>query len=418
MAVPTNTLQKNTLIARSVVKGFRNNLLAAKNSSKSMTETFKLKGYKAGDTITIKYAIRLKSALGAPISKNDVTESTTTLTLNQRNLGLGFLTKDLTLTIDNVGQYTEEATAQLMSDIDQDAFALYYKSTNLATPGAYVANGVNFMPAEWTGAAVGSAGLTPFLEAGARMSEHGVVVMNRIAAVTPGAQPSIITALGAYMQDSSEISHQYTTGMMREAAGYRWYMSQSMPRHTNGTRTKTGALINGATQSGTSLVLDTAGNALTIQRGDQFVIAGVNSINYHTRQATNKLQIFTVQAAATSSAGGDVTVTILPSISVTAPNETVSALPADNAVITWMGAASASTEVNFVWQKDALVSAWLGLDDDLPGADAAVATDPDTGITVRVAKYWVGDTDEKTTRLDVLYGFQIVRPEATSRVQG
>jgi hypothetical protein len=412
VAIASNTFKVNDLIAKASLKALRNSFTLASRSTNNVAATFGVRGFKAGDTVRIKIPPRYVSTTGAAIIKNDTTESTTSITLTQRNLGLGALSKDVTLSIEGLMEFVEPVMAQLAADIDKDGYALYYKAENLTTPGSYTAG----VPAAWTGADVST--LRPFLDAKARLMEKAAPDNGQLyVAVSPAASAGLVDGLKSLFQSASEIADQYKRGLMGMAAGFQFVESQNLPTHTNGTRTNTTPLIDG-NQTGASILLKGAGNAVTIKRGDQFTIGGVYAINPLTRVATNKLQVFSVQADATTSAGGAVTVSVVPSINVTSPNQTVSAQAADGATVTWMGAASASTDVNFAWHKDGIMVAFFDLDADLPGAEVAKATDPDTGLTVRIAKQYNAETDEVVFRADVLYGWQIVRGSQVCRVQG
>lgn len=412
MAVASNNFKVSDLIARAALRVLRNSFTLASRSTNNVAATFGTKGFNSGDTIRIKVPARYVSATGAAIQKNDTTENTVSMTLVQRNIGLGALTKDITLSIDSLEQFVTPVMAQLAADIDKDGYALYYKAENLVTPGSYTSG----VPAAFTGADIAT--LRPFLDAKARLVEKSAPNDgNFYAAVSPAASAGLVDGLKSLFQAADEIADQYKRGLMGMAAGFQFVESQSLPTHVNGTRTNTTPLIDGA-QTGSSILLKGAGNAVTVKRGDQFTIGGVFAINPLTRTATNKLQVFAVQADAVASAGGAVTVSVVPAINVTAPNQTVSAQAADNATVTWMGAANVSTDVNLAWHKDAMMVAFFDLDSDLPGAEAGKATDPESGMTVRVAKQYNAETDEVVFRADVMYAWQMVRGSLAARIQG
>jgi hypothetical protein len=413
MAIASNTLLTNDLITRQALRILRNKFVLASRSLRNVDDLFGKVGMKAGDTVRVRIPVRYTSVTGAAVNKQNAVETQTSITLTQRNIGMGFLSKDRTLSIDDFSKrFIEPAMAQLASDIDQDGFALYYKAQNLVTPGSYSAG----IPAAWTGADLAT--LRPFLDAKARMFEKSVPDDDKLyVAVTPAATAGVVDGLKGLFQSASDIADQYKRGLMGLAAGFEWCQAQTLPTHTAGTRTNTTPLIDGA-QTGSSILLKGAGNAVTVTRGDQFTIGGVFSINPLTRTATNKLQVFTVQTAATSGAGGAVTVSVVPSINVTAPNQTVSAQAADGATVTWQGGASAATDVNLAWHESAFLVAFCDLETNLPGAEASKVTDPESGITLRMVGQHNVETDETVYRLDVLYGWQIVRGEHVCRIQG
>ena len=414
MAIASNTLLTDDIITNEALAVLRNQFVLASRSLRPVDDLFGQTGMKAGDTIRVRVPVRYTSATGAAVNKQNSVETNTNIQLIQRNIGMGFSSKDRTLSIDDFSsRFIAPAMAQLASDIDADGFALYYKATNLVTPGNYTAG----VPAAWTGADVST--LRPFLDAGARLTEQAAPIDDeRYVALTPGANAGVVDGLKGLFQAADRIADQYKRGLMGIAAGFQWVVAQTLPSFTSGTRTNVTPLIDGAGQTGTSILMKGTGNAVTVKQGDQFVIGGVYSINPLTRVATNKLQVFTVQANATSNAGGALTVSVLPSINVTAPNQTVSATAADGATVTWMGAASTTTDINLAWHKNAMMVAFCQLTSDLSGADASVATDPESGISVRLVKQYNAETDEQVTRLDVLYGWQMVRPSLVCRIQG
>lgn len=413
MAIASNTLLTDDIITNEALAVLRNQFVLGSRAIRPVDSLFGKTGMKAGDTIRVRVPVRYTSATGAAVNKQNSVETNTTIQLIQRNIGMGFSSKDLTLSIDDFSsRFVAPAMAQLASDIDQDGFALYYKATNLVTPGAYTAG----VPAAFTGADVAT--LRPFLDAGARLTEQAAPIdEERYVALTPSANAGVVDGLKGLFQSASDIADQYKRGLMGVGAGFQWCVSQCLPSFTTGTRTNVTPLIDGA-QTGASILLKGTGVSVTATKGDQFTIAGVYAINPLTRVATNKLQVFTVQALATGAAGGAMTVTVAPSINVTAPNQTVSAGAADGAAVTWIGAAAVTAEVNVAWHKNAIMVAFCGLDGDLPGAIASVATDPESGISVRLVKQYNAETDEVVNRLDVLYGWQVVRPSLIVRVQG
>lgn len=413
MAAASNTLLTNDLITRQALRVLRNQFVLASRSLRNVDDLFGQVGLKAGATVRVRVPVRYVSTTGAAILKNNSTETNTSITLVQRNIGMGFTSIDRTLSIDDFNdRFIKPAMAQLASDIDADGFALFYKAQNLVTPGSYSSGS----PAAWTGADIAT--IRPFLDAKARLVEKAVPLDGDMyAAVTPAASAGLVDGLKTLFQSASEISDQYKRGLMGTAAGFQFVEAQTLPTFTAGTRTNTTPLIDGA-QTGASLLLKGAGNAVTYKQGDQFTIAGVYAINPLTRAATNKLQIFTVQALATSSVGGAVTVSVLPSINVTAPNQTVSASAADNSAIVNMGGAGVATDVNLAWHKTAMLVAFSDLETDLPGAEASKVTDKESGITLRMVGQYQSDTDETVYRLDVLYGWAMVRGEHVVRIQG
>jgi hypothetical protein len=180
-------------------------------------------------------------------------------------------------------------------------------------------------------------------------------------------------------------------------------------------------LVNGAGQTGASVITDgwTAGDTLNL--GDVVQFAGVYQVNVQSRQSTGTLQDFVVTAT-TASSGGAMTIPISPSIVTSGATQTVSASPADNAVVTLFSAVntySAKTSpTGLGFHRDAftLVTA------DLPlpgGVDmAARVSDKQLGVSIRMVRAYDINNDQFPCRLDVLYGWATLRPELAARIQG
>ena len=205
---------------------------------------------------------------------------------------------------------------------------------------------------------------------------------------------------------------------------------------TAGTRTN--GAVNGATQNVNyrnvkdtnqqTLNVDGLGNAGTVSRGDTFTIAGVNAVNIRSRQPLPYLKQFVVLTAATANAGGEAALTIAPAIIVGNTNDgvgtitntafqTVTAIPADDAVITWQTTAGSISPIRAWFHKRAisLVSARLQM--PFTGV-ASFVSDKETGIGIR---YWRGSdirTGEHIHRFDTIYGVDNVQRDLGARVAG
>lgn len=121
------------------------------------------------------------------------------------------------------------------------------------------------------------------------------------------------------------------------------------------------------------------------------------------------LQQFVVQETVTVGTG--TAVKIYPEIKPTAPAKTVSAAAANGAAII---VASVNGFQNLEFHKDAFTAAFAPLP-VLASCDGYTARLP-SGISVRVMTFGDGNNDIERTRIDVLYGFQVVRPLHACRI--
>jgi hypothetical protein len=195
-------------------------------------------------------------------------------------------------------------------------------------------------------------------------------------------------------------------------------MSQSIVNHSTGTRATTLA-VNGAisTQGASTIALDGDSGSATLKAGDVFTIAGVYAVNPQTRQSTGSLQQFVVTADATASSGAWSSVSISPAI-YTASHAlaTVDAFPADNAVVTVLGSASTNYAQNLVYHKDAIAFATADL--LMPQGVDMASRQVHNGISMRIVRQYDINNDRMPCRVDVLYGYSVIRPQMGVRLWG
>lgn len=410
-----NSLLTPSVIAKEMLMQFKNGMGFSRNVDKSYSKDFGKKGAKIGTSEKIRKPNRFTTTSGANYSAQDVTEDYFTLSIDtQQHVDFEFLSSDLTLSVDEFSdRYAKPAALALANKVDVDGLALAAKN---------VANSVG------TAATTPSALLT-YLYAQQKIAESAGPDDDEYSfIINPAASTKIVDALKGLFQSGDEIAKQYKRGLMGMAAGGEWYRAQNVYQSTSGARGGT-PLMNGATADGAvSIVTDgwTASAANRLKAGDVFTIAGVNKVNPITKQDTGVLQQFVVTADAASDGSGNCTISISPAIYAAGSLQNVSASPADNAALAFAGdsnsmgavGASAITAHNILMHKQAFALAYVPL--QMPqGVDfSAVETDPDTGISIRLARQWDISTDKFKTRVDVMYGWAAARKEWACKILG
>ncbi|MAI17099.1 MAG: hypothetical protein CBC71_06345 [Rhodobacteraceae bacterium TMED111] len=234
----------------------------------------------------------------------------------------------------------------------------------------------------------------------APMGDRGLFMNSRSGA-------KAVDARKAFFNPNGAISDQYKDGMIGRADGFDWYESQMLPTHANSSDV-TGGAINGTITEGASTIsVDGFSVAPTV--GSVFTIAGVNKVHAQTKADLGVLQQFTVVSATTTS------IVISPAIYAGSDGlQNVTALPADDAALVFVGAASTNYTQNLALHKSAfkMVTAKLYT----PVGEELVASETVDGITVNIVRFFDGNTRKVTTRYDVLYGFDEVRPEWSARI--
>jgi hypothetical protein len=210
-----------------------------------------------------------------------------------------------------------------------------------------------------------------------------------------------------------DISDQYLEGYVGKYAGFRFGIDEQIPGFTVGMYAGT-PLVNGANQSGTSLITDgwTSGST-TLNPGDRFTISGVYKVNpsgNHVAYTGNANLMQFVVTQTVSDTTGNMTVQIYPPLIPSGQFQNCSGSPADNAPITVQGASASTCQTAFALQKGAFTAAFLKLHKP-SNVDCTVMGGQESGtpgIYLRNIKQWQSSgpyAGYETDRTDVIYGF-------------
>ena len=396
-----NTLLTPDQITREALRVLHEKAIFINKIDRQYDSSFAVDGAKIGNSLRVRLPNKYTVRSGATLSTQDTTENSVTLSVsNQKGVDLNFTSQDLTLSLDDFSKrIIEPAMSVLVADIEADAFNMTKNVYN--TVGT-----VGTTPA----------GLTPFLDARTKLNKDLAPKDNqRCVILESEASAATVDALKGLFQDSNQISKQYKEGMLGKTAGFEFFESESIYTHTNGTQGGT-PLVNGAGQTGASLVVDGFTAGATITAGTVFTIAGVNKVHPEAKKDYGIPQQFVVTADATADGTGAVTLSISPSITTTGAEQNVSAAPADNAALSLVGGASASIPNNLAFHKSAFTFATADL--VMPqGVDFASRQVYD-GVSIRIVRQYDINNDAFPCRLDILYGYKALRPELSCRIVG
>jgi hypothetical protein len=233
----------------------------------------------------------------------------------------------------------------------------------------------------------------------------------------------------ALFNPSAQISEQYREGQFasRALGVSEWYEDANVSKYTTGTYTASTPLVDGASQTGSTLATDGwASGAATLNKGDIFTLAAVYAVNPVSYASTGQLQQFVVTATTSDASGDMATLPISPSIITSGQLQTVTGSPANNAVITVLGTtnpaggtlAATVTSQSLLFHPDAFTLVMSDLHRPTSGAEATVVRSKELGISIRMVQQYQIGTDSEPTRLDILYGWATLRPTLACRVQG
>jgi len=401
----SNSILTIDMITRKALEILENNLVLTRNVNRQYDDSFAVEGAKIGSTLRIRLPDRALVTDGAALQVQDDNEQFTTLTVaNQKHIGVNFTSAELTMQLDDFAERVlKPRISQLASSIDAD-----------------VANAFKTI-----GNSVGTPGTTPstslvLLQAQQKLNENAAVMNPRYATVNPAANAGLVEGMKGLFNPTDTISKQFKNGMMGTGVlGFdEINMSQSIKQFTTGSRDASAATVTAAavtSEGASTLSLSQASVTTTIKAGDVFTIADCYAVNPQTRETTGSLFQFVALADSTAVAG-TWSVTVAPIYSASNALATVNTLPGNNKAVTFIGAASTSYAQNLVYHKDAITFATADL--LLPQGVDMAARAVHNGISLRVVRQYDINNDRLPCRIDVLYGYNTIRPQMACRIWG
>lgn len=385
-----NTILTPTAVTREALRILHQKLNFVGSIERQYDDSFAKNGAKIGDSLKIRLPNQYTVRSGRTLSTQDTTESSVTLQVaTQKGVDLTFTSAELTLSLDDFSsRILEPAMTVLAANVEYDAMSMYkdvYQSV-------------------WNGGA--SLTLAKVL-AGRKILQDSLAPLNdRTASLQTQETVDLVDGLKGLFQDSNAIAKQYREGYMGRTAGFDFVENTMWPAHTRGGAN--GAyLVNGATQTGATLVVDTGATAPS--QGDVFTIAGVYKVHPETKVSLGILQQFVVGAGATTTSWP-----ISPAIVASGATQNVSNSAADNSAITFLGTASTAVSTSMLYQKEAFAFATADL--VMPKGCDMAAHEVLDGISMRLVRQYSISDDTWPARFDVLYGYKTLRPQLACRL--
>lgn len=408
-----NTILTSSWVTKEVARFFLNSIKFVANLNRTYDDQYVISGAKVGNTVNARLPQRFTVTDGQALQAQNLYDQTVPITLtNQKNVAFSWSSAQATTELDDVRtRYVQPGAEALANAADVLAYTQVYRDVY---------------------SSVGVPGTTPsttltYLQAGVKMTDLSTPMEGRIAVLDPLAMATLANTSSTLFNPSAVISENYRSGMFgRNQLGVsEWYQDQNRPSFTTGSFTACTPTVNGASQTGSSLVTQAwASGATTLNKGDIFTIAGVNSVNPLSYQDTGRLQQFVVTTTVSDTAGA-ITVSISPSIITSGQLQTVTASPANGAAITvWNanpsgGALSAtSSPVSMLFHPDAFAFVMADLEQPGAGARSTTVRSKQWGIAIRMVEQYQIATDQNPSRLDILIGAATIQARLACRVQG
>ena len=407
-----NTLLTLGMITKETLRLFRNENAFLQSINTQYDDQFAKSGAKIGSTLKIRLPVDYVVRHGPTAVPQNTTETFTSLTVsNQDGVDFSFSSSDMALSIDDFSnRYIKPAVNVLAGDVAYNIMAMVEGGTGQGAAANFVHNvdGSNNT-------------ITPtvstVLQAGAILSTNSAPSGRgkRMMILDPITQGRVVSGMAGYFNPQPVISDQTRSGFMGDnILGFDFSWDQTVLKHTTGTFTA--GTVNGANQTGQVLTV----NAITgtLNAGDIITIAGVYKVNRVTKQSLGVLAQFAVTAAVAS---GATSIPIYPAIvpglgspdagnNLTVQYQTVVTSPANGAAITLANNANEVYRKNLAFVPEAFTMATADL--PLPtGGVVEAARESYDGISMRMITYYNGSTDVWSTRLDILYGYALLRPD-------
>jgi len=388
-----NTLLTPTAVTREALRILHQKLNFIGNINRQYDSQFAVEGAKIGSQLKVRLPNQYTVRTGQTIDVQDTTETSETITMaTQKGVDVEFSSVDLTLSLDDFSsRVLEPMMTVLAANIESDALSMYKDVYNQVDNVGSAATFNDIL--------VGRKKLVDNLAGGSGLKCN----------LDTQTNVDMVDATKALFNSQSVISKQNMEGELGRTSGFDFFENTLMPRHTSGSDDGTGDyLIDGASQTGSTLVIDTG--AGTLLKGDILTIAGVNRVHPETKVDTGQLQQFVVTADSGASA---TSLSVSPALTITGATQNVSGSPANNAIITKIGGASATHDISLGYAKDAF--AFVTADLRLPrGVDFAAREVMDS-ISMRIVSDYDITNDTYPTRIDVLYGYKTLRAQTAVR---
>jgi len=399
-----NSLLTIDMITRKALEILENNLVITRNVNRQYDDSFAVAGAKIGSTLRIRLPDRALVTDGAALQVQDDNEQFTTLSVaSQKHIGINFTSAELTMQLDDFAERVlKPRVSQLAASIDADVANSFQNIFNtVGTPGTTPATSL------------------VLLQAQQKLNESAAMMSPRYATVNPAANANLVEGMKGLFNPVDTVSRQFKNGLMGTGVlGYEEInMSQSIKQFTTGSRTGTITVDGTMTAQGSSKITLNGTTSNTLAVGDVFTIANVFAVNPQTRESTGSLQQFVVTAANTAAASKFTDVSISPAIYTSASAlATVNSFPQNLAAVTFVGSASTQYPQNLIYHKDAITMATADL--IMPQGVDMASRQVHNGISMRIVRQYDINNDRMPCRIDVLYGYSVIRPQMAVRLWG
>ena len=405
-----NTLITPEWATMEVAMYFVNSLRGVANFDRSYSDEFVQAGAKVGDTVKIRLPQQYEASTGEALEVQNLLDRTVNLILNRRrHVGFGWSSAQATTDLDDIRtRYVQPAAETLASIYDRVSLADVYKSVYnmIGTPGTIPAAGLTYSTAV------------------SRISDLAGPDEGLVAILSPLSNATISASTALMFHPGGKLAENWTKGQFAaEQLGIsKWFTDQNTPRFTTGACPAASTpLVNGASQTGSSIITDGWGAGTALVKGDVVSFAGVYWVNPLSKESTGRLAQFALTADVT---GTTPTLAVTPAIITTGALQNVTGSPADNAVITYWALVAGATYAatvspqNLVFHPKAFASVMADLVMPNGGARGTRVNSKGLNVAMRYVEQFQITSDQNLNWLDILFGSAPVQERMACRVVG
>jgi hypothetical protein len=447
----SNNLLTMSYITNEGLVVLENELVFTDGVDKQYASEFGVNGAKIGAVCNVRRPPRYIGTFGPALNVEDTNETYIPVPLNyQFHVDVQFTTADMLLSMDLFRtRVLQPMMATVANRVDSDGLYFAYQQTAQAV-GAFGTPAASYLT---------------YALANAQLVNEAVPAGPRRVCIDPTTSAYAADGVKGLFNPQISISDAYRKGMInKQTAGLDWYEDQNVVSFTTGAgggsptlsnTSHTGIISSGWAQQG---VIETTGwtasAAPRVKVGDILQIAGVYPVNPQSRtRYGNTLKQFVVLppggytqnpvgtatpglrfAPATltsgtfdettgvysSTSGGALSITIGEVLITGGQFQNCTAPSSSTAAITVNGGAAAATvsPQSIAYHKTAFAAAFADLPLPRGVQDAARASDPDIGMSMRMVTQYTINNDALPTRCDILYGWAGLYRNMAVRVLG
>ena len=409
----SNTLSVIDMVLRESLRVAHEKATFLGTINRSYDDSFAKSGAKVGASLRVRNPNQYTRTQGSRVMDvQDIVESTQTVTVaTQDHVDIRLNSAELELNFDDLSERViVPAVSALISGIESDVLVGLTKGVANTTGAAGTVVGASDISAIGNARAKLNQGLAP---------KDG----NRYVQMDSVTMASVATKLNTLFHPAAQIEQSFREGFISRTAMADFYENERTWTYTSPDDIAwavddTAALAAYTDAAGVAaLNMDTGGTNFPI--GTVFTIADLYDCHPETKQKYSHLKQFTVTAVGTIS-GNQGEVTFEPAIRIGGARQNCYLASGaiadleDNVVTIWGGGASTAYRQNLMYHKDfaTFVTADLPL---MGGADSCVRRVQD-GLAMRVWKDGDIRNDELLMRIDMLYGYKLLRGDWACRL--